>query len=497
MRTIDRLSSTRAFSWLRGEAGRVRLAMMAQPPAVRLGLVLAPVLLLAGAGYWAAGTLTPPGPKYLGRGRVFSSDDLIKICKELDAKQVAYRPEGRKIEVAADQYDQAMAVLGKLSIGPRSVAEIRDSSPTLSQFLTTPGEREQQERLRKEQLIERFISGLDGVAWSVVCIQHPPRTAASRGARGRPSAFVYLESEADRPLPSQTVQAIPRILASNEPGLAAEAISVMDRKGRPYLDPSNPVLGRLTRNKVREQELRDEVADRLHWIKGVQIWVELGDRGEAIQGPAGRERTAADAREAGADPGPSPAIAVNRPAEIGEPVPPAGPAPAEKPEIGHVHVSVPRSSYYSMMLPHPDHREPRPDELQEAAMRTRGHVERLVRALIPTAWTLDVETIPDEIPVSRPAALPAGSDHWRVAADWGIIGAVAAGVAVVMAMGSWIQAARRPVRATPTEPAGRRYREDPAEEPEPSERVRELVRRDPEVAASVLQRWATQGGPAS
>jgi flagellar biosynthesis/type III secretory pathway M-ring protein FliF/YscJ len=99
--------------------------------------------------------------------------------------------------------------------------------------------------------------------------------------------------------------------------------------------------------------------------------------------------------------------------------------------------------------------------------------------------------------MTRTSALPAGADHRRIAADWGIIGAVAAAVAVLMALGSWIQAARRPARLIESPSAGRRYREDAADEPGPSERVRELVRRDPEVAASVLQRWATQGGRVS
>lgn len=497
MRTIDRLSSHPVISWLRGEAGRARRAMGAQPAAIRIGLILTPVLLLAAAGYWAAGSLTPSGPRDLTRGRAFSSDDLIRICKELDAKQIpySYRPDDRRIEVAADQYGQAATLLAKLEIGPQSITEIREPSPSLAEILKTPGDREQHERLRKEKLIERFIDGLDGVVWSVVCIQRP-RATFPRTSRVKPSAFVYLESESDRPLPLQTVQAIPDILIHNEPELSIDAICVMDRKGRPYLDPGNPMLGQLTHDRLREQELRDEIADRLNWIKGVQIWVELGDRGSSAAEPAAEVKGAADGAAPGRA-GHSPSIAVNRPAEIGEA--PLGPEPARaaRPEIGHVLVSVPRSYYYSRMLLHPDHREPTFEELHEAAARTKDQLERIVRPLIPASWTMDVETIHDEIPAARPVALPAGSDHRRIAADWGVIGAVAAGVALVMAMGSWIHASRRPVPTVAAAPAGRRYREDPADEPGPSERVRELVRRDPEVAASVLQRWATQGGPAS
>ena len=493
MRTIDRLTSIPAVSRLRREAGRVRRAMMAQHPAVRLGLVLAPMLLVAAASYWAAGTLTPAGPRYLAQGQAFPSDDLIAIFKALDAKGISYRPDDRKIEVAADQYEQAAALLAKLDVGPRRVTEIRETPASLSKIFEMPGDREQQERLRREKLIEKFINGLDGVVWSVVCIQHP-RMGFPRTSRSKPSAFVYLESESDRPLPPETIQAIPMILTSNEPELGAEAITVMDRKGHPYLDPSNPALRRRTQDLMREQELRDKVADRLNWIRGVRIWVELGDRGETARGPA---RPAAADGAAGDRGEPSASTVVNRPADLGEPAPPPEPARVEKPERGRVLVYVPRSYYYSRMLPHPGDREPSVEELREVAARIKDQVEAMVRPLIPASWTLDVGTIPDDVPTTRSAALPAGSDHRRVAADWGIIGAVAGAVALLMAMGSWIQSARRPVRLVGSPPVGRRYREDPADEPEPSERVRELVRRDPEVAASVLQRWATQGGRAS
>jgi hypothetical protein len=142
-----------------------------------------------------------------------------------------------------------------------------------------------------------------------------------------------------------------------------------------------------------------------------------------------------------------------------------------------------------------DHRDPTFEELQQVAAKTRERVERMLKPpVIPESWTVEVDTMPDDLPMTRAAALPAGADGRRIAADWGVVGAVAATVALLMALGSWIQAARRPVRVIESSRAGRRYRDDSADEPEPSERVRELVRRDPEVAASVLQRWATQGG---
>jgi hypothetical protein len=498
MRTIDRMSSTAAISWVRGEAGRMRRAMMAQRPAVRLALVLAPVLLLTAVGYWVAGTLAASGPRYLAQERAFSSEDLLTIRRNFDGKGISYRVVDRKVAVAADQYDQAVALLAKLDIGPRPIDEIREWPDSLATLLDTQDDKERRDRLQTEKIIERIIDDLEGVVRSMVRIHHP-RPRLPRNARVRPSAFVRLECEPNRLLPLQTVQAIPKILTNSDPELSADAITVMDLSGRLLLDPTNPELGKLNRVRAREQELRDRVAEQLAWIPGVRITVDLTDRGVAIQAPAAQARPGASGPGVGARGGPSPSISVNQPAELGEPEPPPppGPAPVEKVERGRVFVYVPRSHYFRMMLPRPDDREPSVTELHQVAVKTRERIEGMVKPVIPGSCTLEVDTIPDDVPMTRAAALPAGSDHRRITADWGIIGAAAAAVALVMALGSWIQARRRPARAIAAPSAGRRYREDAADEPEPSERVRELVRRDPEVAASVLQRWATQGGPVS
>ena len=95
---------------------------------------------------------------------------------------------------------------------------------------------------------------------------------------------------------------------------------------------------------------------------------------------------------------------------------------------------------------------------------------------------------------NRPVNLHSAADSRRRALDWGIVGTVVAVVSILAAMGSWIQVARRPVPTPGPVPQTRRFHVDTASEPGPSERVRELVRRNPEAAASVLQRWTGQGG---
>jgi hypothetical protein len=72
---------------------------------------------------------------------------------------------------------------------------------------------------------------------------------------------------------------------------------------------------------------------------------------------------------------------------------------------------------------------------------------------------------------------------------------VGALVSILLIAASWMRIARKPPRRL-VEPATttRRYHIDSASQPSPSERVRDLIQRNPEAAASVLQRWVGQGG---
>jgi hypothetical protein len=180
---------------------------------------------------------------------------------------------------------------------------------------------------------------------------------------------------------------------------------------------------------------------------------------------------------------PPPATEISRP----------DPAQADRVERGQVLVNVPRSFYYNRILPRADRREHSLEELQQMAARIKEQIVRAVRLDVPESWVVDVETIPDDVPPAETALLP-GPDSRRKVIDWGIVASVAAAVAVVAALGSWIQFARRPLRTVETrfETHTWRYRTDSEAESSSSERVRELVRRDPEAAASVLQRWTAQ-----
>src|SRR5262249_32447415 len=156
----------------------------------------------------------------------------------------------------------------------------------------------------------------------------------------------------DRSLPLRTVQAITAFLTSNEPDLGAEAITVMDRKGRRYLDRRDPAVGKQTRVRAREEELRDQIVDTLSWIEGIRVRVDLNDRRDVPADPLTRSQPGADEHRATARTEAGPSIAVNQPADIGDTaaLPSTDPSAAEKAETGWVRIYVPRSFYFVGML---------------------------------------------------------------------------------------------------------------------------------------------------
>jgi hypothetical protein len=130
--------------------------------------------------------------------------------------------------------------------------------------------------------------------------------------------------------------------------------------------------------------------------------------------------------------------------------------------------------------------------------RTENQIRTAVSLAMPEgeSWKVGITTFPDELSLFRPTILESSADARRRVLDWGIVGTVGAIVSIVAAAGSWIQVARRPARLPEPTVTTRRYHVDSASEPGPSERVRELVRNNPEAAASVLQRWTGPGGRA-
>jgi flagellar biosynthesis/type III secretory pathway M-ring protein FliF/YscJ len=532
MRTIDRLSSTAVFGRLRAEGGRLRRSLLAQRPAIRWGLALAVIAVasgLAGLCYWTATSRSNSSVRYLVSGRSFSSDDLIKLCQVLDKQRIVYRvDEDRRVEVAAEQVEHASELVAKLDLGRHSIDEIRDQSSTWNGFWESAQEREQRKQLAREKMIEGLIGQLDGVVWSLVSINRPRAATFSR-VPVKASAFVYIETKGNRPLPYQSIQAIPGILTGFEHELTPASITVMDRRGTRYFDAGNVAVGDNSRDRAREEELAEEILEKLDWIKGVRVQVRLiaSRAGE----PASKASTSTTAK-APTEPARAPvraqkarsevAMGVNEPVTLEpEPEPDRAVSPPQPAvssfvgatetalgpaagghsaearhdrERGHILVHVPRSFYIDADIRN-DAREP--SQLERRVMEER--TERLIRTAVglvvtdPESWKLDVDTIPDDASLSRKIVLAYPADSRRIDLDWGIVGAALAAVSILLAVGSWIHVARRPARQPEQSLKTRRFTVDSASEPAPSERVRELIRKNPEAAASVLQRWTGQG----
>ena len=70
------------------------------------------------------------------------------------------------------------------------------------------------------------------------------------------------------------MQGILSVLNGMVPGLAG-SITVMDRRGIRYVDPGNPALGDHSRNRAREEEITEQILEKLDWIKGVRVQVQV------------------------------------------------------------------------------------------------------------------------------------------------------------------------------------------------------------------------------
>ena len=196
----------------------------------------------------------------------------------------------RRVAVPSDQRDQAETAIAKLELGPRLPGEIRDQLPA-AQIWESPRDKEVRENQEQAKILEAMIGDLPGIVGSFVWINRPkPRLGLQPVAK--PSAFVRLETEGDRQLPFRTVQSITTILTGYEPGLTADAVTVLDRRGHKYLDAGNPTLSILSHNRAREEELSQEILEQLDWIKGVRVSVQLpetadGGKPGAVAGPGG------------------------------------------------------------------------------------------------------------------------------------------------------------------------------------------------------------------
>jgi flagellar biosynthesis/type III secretory pathway M-ring protein FliF/YscJ len=532
MRTDTPTPPASALDRVRSELARARRRLTDRARAWRRGrwpwawalaaLAVGAALALA----YAAAVPSASAGGYVLSGERFSDGDLRVIRRALDAKGVAYEVDGRgRVEVAADRLAEANAELRKLDVGRQRRRDILKSALESRGFLDTLSEREQRQAEARNELLADRIRDLDGVADAEVSVNRRPRRIGQPAPAA--TAFVYLETEDGRRLSHKTWQSIVEMVASSEPDVRKDAVTVMDHKGEKYSDAADPTVTAQARERARAEGFEQEIKEKLDWITGVDVSVRF------VPGPAVTAPLPAPSPAAASDPpttpplpplpagaagprppapaalanqplepiaeGPAPRAVEATPAPSAAPASPAAPAPGDPPgppSRAQVWVKLPRSNY----LRWAGKRELSQAEFQAMATRVEQTIDTAVRHVVRHDLlaagrdAVKITTIPDELPAPAPPPVPA--DARRIAPWWGAAGGAAA---VVLALGFRLVAARRPAPRPAARADRGRYRidepPDPGAGPGPSERVRELIRLNPEAAASVLHRWTGQGGP--
>lgn len=492
------LTPGRLLSWLRAR----RKALAGRSATLQWSVVALAVGGLSLAGYLAASALAPEGPTYLGSGRRYSSDDLLKITRELDKQRIRYTLlDDHRIVVAADAFDAAGAAVAKLEVGPRPLEDIRDAVGQASIF-ESPHDKEVREQRDKARVFERLIDDLPGVESSFVLINRSKQRVGLRLV-DRPSALVRLETDGGRELPFSVVESITSILTVSENGLTPQAITVMDRSGHRYLDAGNPELNAHSTTRAREENLSRRILEKLDWIPGVSVDVQLAIAEPEDQPEPTSVETRPTAPPTPIEPGIS--VSLNQALSIDlEPAEPAPSAPSPAPPAveptrrGQVWVRVPRSYYLNAGFT-PDRHEPSQDDIRTLMARTESQIRKAVELVIPeigtAAWQPpSIDVIADQTPDDLMPAVISGRDSRRVVNEWATAGAAGAAAAALVAVGTWVFGSRQPTRRAAASRGSLRYHRGSPATPPPTERVLEFVRRNPEAAFSVLNRWTSQGG---
>jgi flagellar M-ring protein FliF len=487
MRTEPPQPLTSALARLRLPAGWARRWLAARGTATRVGLLLVALSALGGIGYLAS--LDDPSEltwAWIYEGRKLSLDDINKISEALDASSIPHLtdPAGR-VGVKPARKAEALGVLAKAKAVPHSVFDLSNDVDSGSPF-DGPEDRDRRDNLNLERILKAQIEDLDPAIASALVRINRVRKRGGYGAPSDVSSFVYLKTERGRELGHRVVEGIETFLTGAVPGLKPEAITVADQTGHKYLAADNPVLKEQMQTHAQEETWRDKIAEELQHIPGVGVSVLL----ETVAVPIPPEVP------------PSAAVEVARPnGKIGidpEPplVAPVPPIPLTRTKA-NVWVKVPRSFYLLAFQAQSPSRQPTPEDLEPMRLRTEMLIRDAVEIHIPKEdmGIVKIGLIQDDLISSQPLLHPSATEVHR---PW-LLPALSSAITLtsVAAIAGLVRLATRRPSARPSRSAWRPgYVADgpSGPVPGPSERVRELIRLNPEAAAGVLQRWIGQGG---
>lgn len=478
MRTDDTNPNHEAFGKVRARVESGRRWLQAQGAATRWALAGVALAALVLAGYYATTTSRPVEWAYLYQNGL-SRERLDAIATALTTSAIPFRENAKGlVAVPANRKYDALAAIDKAKANPPSIKAIQQAAHNPSPFDSTADRLDRQD-WALVRAIEVMIETFPGVASANVMISRAPRT---RPASQDATALVFLQTDDGEPIRHRTIERIRQVLRTRVRDLRPDGVTIVDSE-HTYLSVDHPELGVQSEARAREEDLREEVLDQLSRIAGVRVSVRL----EASPGVTLNE----PARPL-PEPEPGPVIVINRP--LDKPAPPAPPVlvpePRPAPRV-KVLVEVPRSYYRNIARD----LNPSRDDLKALSARTEEWICKVVRHVVPEEELrepIEIQTINDSTP-ARPPKAPDSTGPWQPEAWWLAAGGAALAIAAILAAagGRWL-AKRRPAEH-PSRPIHHPHFGQ-ADVLGPSERVRDLVRRNPEAAAGVLNRWIASGG---
>lgn len=450
-----------------------------------LGVSLLAIILVSTASQLESTTF------WLEGGRVFTPDETRTLGQALAERGISVinGPRGQ-LGVPAESAPEAIKLIDRKGLTRRSLAELIDQPIQPSPF-ADPQEREQIRRRNRERRAEAVLERFSGVLDATVLLSEARPRRFGQPAELR--ATVFLSPTEPGALSADLIGRVETTLIALEPDLVrGRDLTVLDDAGRSYLEAGDPTVALRTRADARALEWEKALSRRLApVIQGIRISVRM----EWPESPSDILR----AVPPGAPPVPeglavvpnAPVVLADSPAESNAPTTPSDAGRG----LADVLVEIPSQYFLDRYRSVAGaERIPTQAELQPFVEQASDLIEKAVRHEIPEPNLGHFRIAKLPLPSVRPAA-PTTRSRPAIDPRMGWAGALGAGALVLILVAT--AGTRRLAKGRRSAQTGgpMRTRFDQEDQTGPADRVRELVRRDPEAAAGVLRRWVGQGGP--
>ena len=453
-----------ATTWARlgAWAGSFRAWAASRGPTTRGGLALAALLTMAAGGYFAVNA-DSGGTSTLFDGRALPPDDASAVKNALDIAAIPCALDARgRVRVADARLDDARKLLAKKGLGPRTVRGL-DADAEAGSIFDSPAVREAREQRTRRRKLQVMIEEIPEVAAADLEVFRV-NTRPGFGAPTKVTAMLRLLGRDGGPISHRTIDAIRSMLKSGEPGLPDEGISIFGAAGESYYNGPDPTSGALSEARARAEELRGKLHRQLAWLDGVQVWVE----------PAATVEVPAP---------PAPRVSMNHALSAQPP-----PTVVAARGVGKVNVmvDVPNATYLKRFRAQsptgPLSREAIAPLVQRDEASIRQTVAFTAGAELGALALRRIEPTAAE----PPSAPNPDAEAYRSRSWWLFAAAILLFAAtLILAAGRRVVGRRSPAGLPPRPPHFAANG--------PAERVRDLVRADPEAAAGVLNRWIAAG----